>query len=113
MDVFCTESSSAAIEYLKSELKSLEEEYYERCEGHCEEGSGCTACGTSECCDWCSVAVDAEVAVSHIADGDAASRVKGGSGLLYQFSPPEGADMSYWLAFAEGDRSDCELNEDD
>ncbi|MFG3509639.1 hypothetical protein ACGF5F_29525 [Streptomyces sp. NPDC047821] len=87
---------------MRDELKSQQEYYSDLCPGPLDDDMTCE-------CDWCDVATDVEVAVSDIADGDAADHMRAGQGRLYLFCPPEGPDVAHWASFADGDRDGCEI----
>jgi hypothetical protein len=104
-DVMCFDSIGGAVEALRHELKDQQDFYYEGCLSVGIGGTDAADCG----CAWCDVATDVEAALSRIADGDAAYHANNGQGTVHVFSPPEGADVSHWLTFADGDRGACEI----
>lgn len=104
-DVGCFGDLESAVEWLAHELKDQQDYYYEQCEAETpdqqEKGS--------DCCKWCSVALDVEAALSAIADSgpDRGFVPEGRAGWI--FRPPEGPDVYHWALLAEGDREDCEI----
>lgn len=105
----CFASIGTAMDGLRHALKDQQDFYYEACrtlEPHPESA-----------CDWNSVAVDVEVALSAIADGDLTYRLNHpetyGRTIRFIFRPPAGPSVAHWVMFADGDhREECEHNQD-
>lgn len=103
-DVMCFSEVDGALDALRHELKDRQDSYYEACwalEPHGDDD-----------CAWHSVAMDAEAALSAIADGDAAFRIQHGQRphlFGIRLSPPEGADLVFWAEEVAGDREACEI----
>lgn len=108
-DVGCFDDLDSAIEYLRHALKGQQDYYYKQCEATSPEQQE----KGSDCCEWCSVALDAEVALSAIADGDAEFWAETKNSAYWRFSPPEGPDVAHWLLTVDDNRETCLLNEDD
>lgn len=108
-DVGCFDDLDTAIEYLRHALKDQQDYYFEQCEATSPEQQE----KGSDCCEWCSVALDTEAALSAIADGDAESWIKTKNSAYWRFSPPEGPDVAHWLSTVDDNRETCLLNEDD
>lgn len=106
-DVMCFSEVDGALDALRHEIKDRQDSYYEACPDHLEyPGNGYPEC------DWCSVAGDAEAALSAIADGDAAFRIQHGQRprlFGIRLSPPEGPDLVFWAEAVTGDREACEI----
>lgn len=104
----CFDSATDALEALRHELKDQQDYYYEGCEATSPEQ---TEKG-SECCEWCSVALDVESALSAIADSGPGEHSICEGRACWIFSPPHGADMHHWAVPVVGDRDACESNPD-
>jgi hypothetical protein len=104
-DVSCFDSVEGALEALRHELKDQQDDYFERCEATTPEQQE----KGSDCCEWCSAALDVEGVLSAIADSgpDAHFVSEGRAGWI--FSPPEGADVHHWALSITTDRDSCEI----
>lgn len=104
-DVGCFDDRESAIEFLKQELKGQQDYYYEQCEAETPEQQE----SGSDCCGWCSVALDVEAALSTIADSgpDKGFILDGRAGWI--FRPPEGPDVYHWAVSVPEDRESCEI----
>ncbi|MDT0307258.1 hypothetical protein RM780_09815 [Streptomyces sp. DSM 44917] len=87
----CFGDLASALDALRTELRFLQSDFYERCNGDCPDGSG-------EACAWCEAAGAVEAALSAIADGDAARHLDQEPELGWTFRPPEGPDIHHWCA---------------
>ncbi|MGV9850436.1 hypothetical protein ACWDWU_16955 [Streptomyces sp. NPDC003442] len=104
----CFANIESAMEGLRHALKDQQDFYYESCwalKSHPE----------SECA-WHGVAGDVEVALSAIGDGDVTyaltkDETYGGT-VRYVFRPPAGPHVAHWVTLADGDRDECEHNQD-
>ncbi|WP_413114819.1 hypothetical protein ACK1X7_07380 [Streptomyces sp. CY1] len=104
----CFATIEAAMDGLRHALKDQQDFYYEACwalEPHPESA-----------CDWNRVAVDVEAFLSAIALGDLTYRLNHpetyGRTHTFVFEPPAGPSVAHWVAFADGDRDECEHNQD-
>lgn len=104
-DVMCFDSVEGALEALRHEIKDQQDYYFEGCTAEAPEQRE----KGSECCEWCSVALDCEAALSAIADGDAAHVLRTQDVAAWIFSPPEGADAHHWAIAMADPREDCEI----
>lgn len=107
-DVLCFDSVEDALEALRHEIKDQQDYYYEGCTAETPEQQE----KGSECCGWCDVAGDCEASLSHIADGDGAYTFGRHGYLGWIFTPPEGADITYWMISVRDIREDCEIYAD-
>lgn len=104
-DVTCFDSVAAALDALHHEIKDQQDYYFEGCTAESPEQQE----KGSECCEWCSVALDCEADLSAIADGDAAYAFSRDRDLSYSYEPPEGANIRHWLTEIHSDRGSCEV----
>lgn len=104
-DVMCFDSVEGALEALRHEIKDQQDYYFENCTAETPEQHE----KGSDCCEWCSVALDCETALSAIADGDAAHVLRTQDVAAWIFSPPEGADVHHWAIKVADLRDDCEI----
>lgn len=111
---FCMDDQDDAIQFLRSELRSLQDDYYESCA--LESDFVYDHENPVECeCRWCDVASDIEAHLSHIADGYGSYELHEHGEVLCYVYPPEGADLVFWvrvLSEHEGSQADCELSEE-
>lgn len=104
-DVFCCDSVSSALDALRDELKRQQDYYYECCEATSPEQQE----KGSDCCKWCSAALDVEGALSAIADSGPDMHFVSEGRAAWIFSPPEGADIHHWALSITTDRDSCEI----
>lgn len=108
-DTMCFDSVEDALEALRHEIKDQQDYYFENCTAETPEQQE----KGSDCCEWCSVALNCEAALAAIADGDAEfyltreSEQYGRIGWI--FTTPEGPDMHHWAARMDDLRNDCEI----
>lgn len=108
-DVMCFDSVEDAVDALRHAIKDAQDDYYESCEGHCDQCAEFEACGDPCACAWCDVATNCEAALSAIADGDAAYVLERNGASAWIFTPPEGADIHHWAITVADLRDDCEI----
>lgn len=104
----CFDNVADALQALHHEIKDQQDYYREGCEAETPE----QAEKGSDCCEWCSVAIDCEGALSEIADSGPDRHFVAEGRAAWIFSPPEGADMHHWAFAVIGDRDDCEIFQD-
>lgn len=104
-DVLCFDSVEDALDALKWDLQEQRDFYYEGCEATSPEQQE----KGSDCCEWCSVALDCEAALSAIADSGPDQGFVPEGRAAWIFSPPEGADMHHWAVSMLDPREDCEI----
>lgn len=104
-DVLCLDSVEDALDALKWELQEQRDFYYEGCTAESPEQQE----KGSDCCEWCSVALDCEADLTAIADRDAAYAFNRDKGLSYSYEPPEGASIRHWMIEVSDPREDCEI----
>lgn len=106
-DVGCFDDLDNALEHLRSELNSQSDAWYENVDDRLADQ------GRADDDPWGSVANDVYADAVKISDGDMKPHAIRDQGVSLMYVPPEGADLHYWLHFAEGPQDECELNEED
>ncbi|KAB8166441.1 hypothetical protein FH609_002540 [Streptomyces sp. 3MP-14] len=99
----CFDSLDRAMDALSSELRFLQSDFHERCDGECGPDLNGTPCA------WCDVAGDVDGALSCLADGDASDLLRRTGEIGWTFRPPEGPDVRVWCARIELGADACEL----
>lgn len=104
-DVLSADSAQEILSLLKDELERQEDAYQENCQPQITDEN----VGTSEHCEWCSIALDVHADMVKIHDGDMLFRLlsEGGNLNLY-YTPPEGPMLVYWVNVIEPEES-CEV----
>jgi len=106
-DIYCTDTIDDALGALRFDLQDAADHYFELCEAENES----QWLKGSDCCDWCDVGYNVAAAINRISNGDAAYSMENGGDVLFNFSPPEGPDLSYWAVLTSGEHDGCELAE--
>lgn len=104
-DIMCFDSVEDALDALKWDVREQRDFYFEGCEATSSEQRE----KGSDCCEWCSTALDCEADLSAIADGDAAYAFNRDKGLSYGYEPPEGPNIRHWATLVADSRDDCEI----
>ena len=99
----CFDSLPRAVDALRVELRFLQNDFYERCDGDCGLD------GDSDPCVWCDVAGDVDGVLSGLADGDVADLLQRTGGFGWTFRLPEGPDVHFWCARIEVGADTCAL----
>lgn len=92
-DIYATDNAKQAVDLLDSDLDSLQDYYIQGCEAPSE----IAAHVGSDHCGWCSVYYDVEAHRTAVKNGDLTYALENGGTVRLEYSPPEGADVVYWI----------------
>lgn len=96
-DVFCADNLQQAVEFFGSQLQSASEECQDMC---AEIGDGHVGC------EWSKLGREIDKIADMIVSGELQKRLKDNGSYGYIFTPPEGADISYWINPVASTRQD-------
>lgn len=86
-DALCAETLQQAVEFFGTELQGAQDECADECS---DAGLECA-------CEWCKQGREMDKLQEQIESGELQARVKANGGYGYIYTPPEGADISYWI----------------
>ena len=89
-DIYCADNVQDAVEFFLSRLQDAQDECLDEC--------GDSSCD-DQMCEWCSLSREIHNIKSSAMDGtqDLHRRVLANGGYGYTYTPPEGADIHYWI----------------
>lgn len=105
-DIYATDNAKQAVDLLDSDLDSLQDSYAQGCPGVPENAAHVG----SDHCGWCSVYYDVEADRTAFSDGYLTYKLERGGSVRLDYSPPEGADVVYWVVpCTEEDVDNCDV----